>query len=135
MSLPVKLDTNDFCGSHGSSARVLVVGNYSGIAFPKIWPCGGAAHVSEFINYLCVCVHIYMYIFQSLVLLRIPTPGSTSNLILNTYIIISIRAYTNSHLCVHIQDIYALTYTFVYILFMYLCMSPVCMQVYTCIYM
>ena len=38
MSLPVKLDTSDFCGSHGSSARVLQAGNYSEIVLPKVWP-------------------------------------------------------------------------------------------------
>jgi len=44
MSLPVKLDTSDLCGSHDFSARVFLVGSYSGIVLSKIWPCGGVTH-------------------------------------------------------------------------------------------
>jgi len=50
MSLPVKFDTSDLCGSHGSLARVLLVGNYSEKALPKIWPCGGASLASPTIS-------------------------------------------------------------------------------------
>jgi len=76
MRLPVKLDTSDLYGSHGSSARVLLVGNYSGIVLSKPWPCRGDtqsdspassvllggrwvgtnAHV-----HFCINLHIYIY--------------------------------------------------------------------------
>ena len=43
----MKLDKSDLCGLHGSSARVLLEGNYSGTVFPKNGCCWVSCLLTE----------------------------------------------------------------------------------------